>query len=224
MSSSQKIWSFEELRNLCAAKGLPDSKTYREALLWKQQRALYHEEQYHKIWTEFFSSLSGMDEVKVGGRVWNKAQFASEAHVEAAAQVLHSMADVLAQIINKVVLCDDLSEYNVSLSSVVAKLKKKDGAHKIVVAIDKLQNSTEFRYINAFVNTIKHRRLLDRVYHMEYGENTRNEKAVCFQQFEYKGDCYGFTWAIDIIGPYKSRIFKLIIEIGNAVNEYLRST
>lgn len=219
MGNSQKTWSFEELRNLCTNKGLPDSKIYQEALLWKQQRASYHAEQYDEIWRELFSSST---EIQVGGQDWNKAQFASEAHVEAAAQVLHSMADILAQIINKAVLCDDLREDDVSLSSVIPKLRGKSKAHKIVAAIDKLQNSTEFRYISAFVNTIKHRRLLDRIYHAEYGENKRNEKAVCFRKFEYKGNCYGFTWATDIIGPYKSRIFELISEIGNAVNEYLR--
>ncbi|MBA7632124.1 hypothetical protein ES703_39666 [subsurface metagenome] len=222
MSSSQKTWNFEELRNLCTNKGLPDSKIYQEALLWKQQRASYHAEQYHKMWRELFSSLGKMGEIKVGGQVWNEAQFASEAHAEAAAQTLHSMADILAQIINKAVLYDGFPEDKVTLYRIVGKLKKQDSAHKIVAAIDKFRNSAEFRYIDAFVNTIKHRRLLDRSYHLEYGENTRNEQAVCFQEFEYKGHRYRFTWATDIIGPYKSRIFELIIEIGNAVNEYLR--
>ena len=222
MSSSQKTWNFEELRDLCINKGLPDSKIYQEALLWKQQRASYHAEQYHKIWSELFSSLGELGETKVGGQVWNEAQFASEAHVEAAAQALHSMADILAQIINKAVLRDGFPEDKVTLYRIVGKLKKQGIAHKIVAAIDKLQNSEDFRYIDAFLNTIKHCRLLNRIYHMEYGEDKRNEKAVCFQQFEYKGHRYGFTWATDIIGPYKSCIFELIMEIGNAVNQYLR--
>lgn len=219
MDSLRKTWSFEELRASCAAKGLPDSKIYQEALLWKKWRVSYHAEQYHKIWRELFSSST---EIQVGGHDWNEAQSASEAHIEAAAQALHSMADILAQIINKVVLRDNLAEGGVALSNIADKDKNKRIPPKIIAAIDKLLSSAEFRCIDAFVNTIKHRRLLDRIYHMEYGENTRNEKAVCFQEFEYKGDCYGFTWATDIIDPYKSRIFELILEIGNAVNEYLR--
>jgi len=219
MGSSQKTWSFEELNNLSAAKGLPGSRVYQQALLWKRWRASYHAEQYDEIWSRLFSSS---DEIQVGGEDWNKAQFASEAHTEAATQVLHSMVDILAQIINKVVLRDGLPEDKVTLNSIVRELGKQGIANKIVAAIDKLQNSEEFRYINAFVNTIKHRRLLDTTYRLEYGKGKRNEKAVCFREFEYKGDSYGFTWATDIIGPYKNRIVELISEIGIAVNEYLR--
>ncbi len=219
MGSSQKIWSFEELRNLCAAKGLPDSKIYQEALLWKKERALYHEEEYQKIWAELFSSHATLT---VGSEEWNKAQFASEAHVEAAAQVLHSMGEVLAQIINKAVLSDELKEDAVSMTTVRDKLAKKQGTGKISQAINKFQNSAEFKYINAFVNIIKHRRLLDRVFHAEGGENKRNAHGVCFLEFRYKGNLYPFTWATDIIDQYKICIFELIQEIGNAVNDYLR--
>lgn len=216
--SKRKTWNFKELRHLCLAKGLPDSQVYQDTLLWKQWRASYHAEQYREIWMELFSSSN---EIQVGGKGWNKAQFASEAHVEAMAQALHSMADILAQIINKTVLCAEFSEGDVKLSKILNELKKKPQASKIVERINKLQNSVEFRYIDAFVNTIKHRRLLDRVFHVEYGEGKRNDKAVCFRKFEYKGSRYGFIWATDIIGPYRDRILKLISEISNAVNEYV---
>lgn len=219
MSEAQVFWSFEELRNLCKAKGKPDSRIYQETLLWKKERARYHEEEYQKIWAELFSSHATLT---VGSEEWNKAQFASEAHVEAAAQVLSSMGDVLAQIINKAVLSDELKEDDVYMTKVRGKLGKKQGTDKISQAINKFQNSAEFKYINAFVNIIKHRRLLDRVFHAEGGENKRNAHGVCFLEFRYKGNSYPFTWATDIIGQYKIRIFELITEIGNAVNEYLR--
>jgi len=221
MDSSRKTWSFEELRSLCAAKGLPDSKIYREALEWKRWRASYHAKQYERYQKRLDKLFPPQHKRDINK--WICLREASEAHVEAAAQALHSMADILAQIINKAVLRGDFKERDVSLSSAfVEKLEKKAGAHKIVAALDKLRNSAEFRYINAFVNTIKHRRLLETTYHLEYGQGKRNEKAVCFQKFEYNGDCYGFTWATDIVGLYKSRIVELICEIGNAVNEYLR--
>ncbi len=160
----------------------------------------------------------------MGGRDWNEAQLASEAHVEALAHVLHSMVDVVAQIINKVILRDELDKDCVSLPRVKAKLKEKDGTQNILSAINKLQNSAEFRYINAFVNTIKHQRILNRVWHAEYGKGKRNQRAVCFKKFEYKGKSYDFTWATDIIEPYRKRIYGYIVKIGNAVNEYLIST
>lgn len=215
----RKTWNFKELRDLCATKGLPDSQVYQDTLFWKRQRSSYHAEQYREIWREFFSSSN---EIQVGGEGWNRAQFASEAHVEAMAQVLHSMADILAQIINKVALCAKFLEGDVKLSKILKELEKKPQAVKIVERINKLQNSDEFGYIDAFVNTIKHRRLLDRVFHLEYGKGKRNDKALCFRKFEYKGNWYGFTWATDIIGPYRNRILELVSEVGNAVNEYVR--
>lgn len=220
MGSSRKIWSFKELRNLCVANGLPDSKIYQDALVWKQWRITYHAVEYRKFQKKLDKLF--LPQTQAHKNKWVRTEKASEAHVEAAAQALHSMADILAQIINKVVLCGHFEEGDVCLSSVINQLKETDGANKIICAINNLLNSAEFSYINAFVNTIKHRRLLETTYHLEYGENKRNEKAVCFKQFEYKNDCYDFTWATDIIGPYKSRIFELISEIGNAVNEYLR--
>ena len=177
----RKTWNFKELRDLCATKGLPDSQVYQDTLFWKRQRSSYHAEQYREIWREFFSSSN---EIQVGGEGWNRAQFASEAHVEAMAQVLHSMADILAQIINKVALCAKFLEGDVKLSKILKELEKKPQAVKIVERINKLQNSDEFGYIDAFVNTIKHRRLLDRVFHLEYGKSKRNDKALCFRKFE----------------------------------------
>ena len=85
-----------------------------------------------------------------------------------------------------------------------------------------MKDSHEFKYINAFVNTIKHRRLLETEYVAEFGMGTRNDDGIQIKAFSYKGDSFPPIWAKDIVGDYQSRILEHIYAIGNAVNDYLR--
>ncbi|HKZ82296.1 MAG TPA: hypothetical protein VJ793_01410 [Anaerolineae bacterium] len=120
-------WNLEELRNLCAAKGLPDSTVYQNALYWKLQRADFHKKQSETIWSNLFSAHQ---ELQIYGEEWIQAQFAYESHVEAAMQSLHSMADILAQIINQAILNGALLEDEVSFSGVLDRLKCPYSAHR----------------------------------------------------------------------------------------------
>ena len=218
-NKKEKIWNFKELNILSDKKKLPDTKVYQNTLIWKKQRAYYHAELCEDIWTTLITSS---EKITLGGAKWNKAQISTEANVESTAQLLHSMADIMAQIINKVIL-KGKDEENISLGKVLVELQKHNNIKEIVTAIKKLKNSPEFEYINAFVNTIKHRRLLDTTYYMVRNGSIPNmTKGICFQEFEYKGKKYEKMFANDIIGQYKSRIIDLIIEIGNSINDYLR--
>jgi len=159
----------------------------------------------------------------VGGQEWNEAVFASTAETEAAAQALFSMGDILAQIVNKSVLKEPLPEAQVSLPEVHKHLEEQGYAPIVVAQIESLQKSNEFKYLSAFVNTIKHRHLLDINFRAERGEGTRNTQGIRFKDFEYKGRNYPVTWATDILNSYKKRIAVLICAVGNAINDYLRS-
>jgi hypothetical protein len=218
MEKTVKTWSFKELSSLSSAKNLPDSEQFQVALGWKRRRVKYHAEEYHEIWRHLFSSS---DKIQMGGVDWGKAQLAAEANVEAAAQVMHSMADILAQIINKTILKGELKEHSVTLSLVLKKLEKKLNSRGIVSSINKFMDSTEYKYINAFVNTIKHQRLLDITYNIEPEKGTSYPKGICFKEFEYKGKKYERVFAVDILDSYKSYITDLIIDIGHEVNNYI---
>jgi len=212
-------WNYEELRRLCSAKGLPDSTVYQNSLEWKRWRVEYHAERAQAVWDELFSAGTP---VVVGGTDWEETQFASTAETEAAAQVLHSMADVLAQIINQAILGGKLAEQEVTLAGVLKELRRQKIATALVSKVEGLQKSAEFDYVNAFVNTLKHRRLLDTEYRAEFGKNMRNAEGVRFKAFSYKGKQYPVTWARDILGPYKTKIIELISCVGNAINDHLR--
>jgi len=216
-------WDFAELRDLCRKRGIGDSTVHQNALQWKLWRADYHAERAQAVWSELDQIVKAKGAIEVGGQEWQKAEFASTAETEAAAQALHSMADILAQIVNKAVLKTPLSEAQVSLGKVCEELKRRNCAPIIVSKIESLQNSKEFEYLNAFVNTIKHRHLLDTDYRAEFGNGTRNEEGIRFKAFTYKGRSYSTVWASDILDGYKKRIADLICAVGNAVNDYLRS-
>jgi len=215
-------WDFVELRGLCRKRGIADSTVYQNALQWKLWRANYHAERAQAVWSELDQIGRAKGSIQVDGQDWQKAEFASTAETEAATQALHSMADVLAQIVNKALLKTPLSEVQVSLGKVCEMLKKRNCAPIVVSKIESLENSKEFRYLNAFVNTLKHQHLLDRDWKAEAGEGTRNEEGIRFKAFTYKGRSYSTVWASDILYAYKKRMADLICAVGNAVNDYLK--
>ena len=53
------------------------------------------------------------------------ARFQSETYIEAAAQNLHSMADILCKIVNKAVPNSGIDEANVTIQRTIEELRKK---------------------------------------------------------------------------------------------------
>jgi hypothetical protein len=212
-------WDFKELDVLSKKKALPDTSVYQNTIHWKIIRTNYHAELCEEIWTTLISSS---EKITLNGYKWNKAQISVEANVEATAQVLHSMADIVAQIINKVIL-EGKNEDDITLGKVFIELNKYANTKEITTAIKKLNNSPEFEYMNAFVNTIKHRRLLDTTYYLlREGHIPNMTKGICFQEFEYKGKKYEKQFADYIIVNSKNEIIDLILGIGISINDYLR--
>ena len=131
------------------------------------------------------------------------------------------MADILGQIINQVLLRGTLPENRVSLNNVLCEINEEAITPNIFTKITRFKNSTEFKYIDAFVNTTKHCRVLDTNYHAEGGENTRNDQGILFKKFICKNKEFPTTWAKDIVGLYRAKIFKDICAIGISINSYM---
>jgi hypothetical protein len=83
-------------------------------------------------------------------------------------------------------------------------------------------NSNEFIYCEAFCNTIKHRKLIKSEFKAEYGGDYRNEQGLVFVEFNYRDATYPKTWAKDIIDKYPEEIFRLFIEVGLKVNNFIK--
>jgi len=215
-------WDYEELRGLCQQHGLPDSTLYQNVLQWKLWRAGYHAERAQEVWCELDQIAKEKGSVKVGGEEWQRVEFASTAETEAVAQVLHSMLDILAQILNLTLLNPPLAESSASFYTVKEKLKRANRASQVLTEMETLQDSDAAKYLGAFVNTIKHRHLLDTDFRAEYGNGTRNEQGVRFKAFTRNGDPYTAVWASDIFASYRKSVVEGICAVGSAVNDYLR--
>ncbi len=217
-----KTWSFEELRDLCRRKGISEEviskfSTYTTSLDWRYHRAKFHAEQAHNTWKALLAQS-----FTFGDEKYSIAEFSYEAYVEACVQSLHSMGDILGQIINILILNGHFTEDQASIKKVAHYTEINNMAPDVLEELNKLINSNEFCYIEAFCNTIKHRRIILTEYRAEYGGDYRNEEGLVFVEFDYKGVTYSKTWAKDIIDKYREEIFKLVVEVGLKLNDYLK--
>lgn len=209
-------WNFSELSKLCEEKGIPSAKIYQNSLGWRWMRADYHADMASKVWSDLFKeSFSFVDQRCA------QAIFSYEAQVESCVQALHSLADILAQIINVVVLGGRLKEDSVSIKKVVKIMEKENIAPDVAKSTRRLLCDELFNYIEAFCNTIKHRRLIKTDFSAEYGENARNESGLRFEEFIFKGNTYPQTWGSDILEKHRSHLLNLITEIGLNINKFV---
>lgn len=208
-------WLFSELNEMCKEKGIPDAKLYQTSLTWRWKRASYHAETAERIWSDLFKGSFSIPSERN-----DEPFFSYEAQVESCAQSLHALADILAQIVNMVVLQGKLKEDNVSIKTILNTMKQKSVAKDVVTQVSKLLDDDAFRYIEAFCNTIKHRRLLRTNFRAEYGESAKNESGLLFEEFTFKDNVYPQTWGSDIL-RYRDRVFELITNIGLSINAYV---
>jgi hypothetical protein len=183
-------------------------------LVWRWQRTDYHAEKATEVWSELMESA-----VILYGEDFNEAVFAQEAQVEACVQSLHAMGDILAQIINIVMLGGRFREDDVTLKRVA----RQEMPTELSSVLNAFIQSNEYSYVEAFCNTIKHRRLIPSDLRGEFGEGYRNEFGIRFNGFSYKGADYPETWASDIIDPYRTTIGVLVNEVGITINRLLQA-
>ncbi len=122
-------------------------------------------------------------------------------------------------------LQSQFDEGKVSIKTIIKELQKDHSKKDIETALKQLRDSHEFKYISAFANTIKYRRLLDTDYYGEFGHGKNNTMGVRFLSFEYgKGNSlqkYGDTSAEIILNNYMKCIFNFIDKIGHAIDSYI---
>ncbi len=209
-------WNFSELSKLCKEKGIPDSKIYQNSLDWRWKRADYHAEMASKVWSDLFKDpFSFVDQ-----RCY-EAIFSYEAQVESCVQSLHSLADILSQVINVVVLGNKFQEDHASIKKVVKIMEQEGIAPDVAKSTKQLLDDKLFNYIEAFCNTIKHRRLIKTNFRAEYGENARNKSGLLFEEFIFKGTTYPQTWGSDILEKHRFHLLDLITEIGLNINKFV---
>ena len=112
--------------------------------------------------------------------------------------------EVFAQLLNCVVLPSSIPIPHCTLKKVVARLP--DG--ELRVKLQELVTSYWFSYLSAFINTVKHRQLVQHQISISFVENVIGIKVG---SFEYGGETYQAYWANDFL--------QGVIEVKNAVIE-----
>lgn len=217
-------WNIEELRKLYIVKVVRKNELLLEEFLssigQKMERANYHAQKAKEAWEEFFKASI----VTIPSPQFDVATNVSVAETEALVNILNSMADILAQVINMTLLelvNQSMPEDEVFAYKVLDKLSKFIQYKDVTNALALFLNSGEFKYINAFCNTMKHRKLLDIGYHLHinYREKGKIQEGLRFKEFSYKGATFPITWSAAIREDYRFKIYDYICDVGVTINK-----
>lgn len=217
-------WDIEELRKLYTTKVVRKNELLLEEFLssigQKIDRANYHAQKAKEVWKDFFKPSI----VSIPSPEFDSTTNVSVAETEALVNVLNSIADILAQVINITLLelvNQSIPEDEVFAYKVLDKLSKFPQYQNVTKVFSSFLNSSEFKYINAFCNTMKHRKLLDIDYHLHinYREKGKVQEGLRFKEFNYKGTSFPVTWSVAIQESYRVKIYDCICDVGIEINK-----
>ena len=213
------------------------------SIFWKLMLASYHadeskrlyrsflseesiegsEEEMVQVVKHFFLSLTGSEKDKIN---FKEALILSEAHIIAYAQSLHSISDILAQVIYiginlENTLSKPIVENNRYLKYINNCMRNIGFASNIVNSIDTLLNLSEFQYLQAYDNTTKHQSLIEVNHRISFDTS---KYGILIHPFVYKGNPYSEKWANNFVIQDFQTIKNNIIFVGNELNKHLENT
>lgn len=141
---------------------------------------------------------------------------------------LNQSVDILAQLINLIVLEAEFEEWDVKLYKIIEKIKcKSEEVYSSLKKFDFIHKDCDhsFLYVRSFCNTTKHIKLVDINYrqHIDFTEGGRVQEGVWLKEFNYNGNTFKAVWGQEIIDKYANNIFDTIYEVGLSIIEYLKS-
>lgn len=162
-----------------------DPALFWDSICGKCTFAEYHRGEARKAWDDLHKN--GFDTRKPE---WSHFNLVYEANLIAYCQALHSIADIAAHMIYFAVFgASALKERDINFRNVKGKLEESVSRKSLVLkqmeAISKLKL---YDSVDAFVNTIKHRRLLPPPsYQVLIDHGTCIRRGMQINQFEYNG-------------------------------------
>lgn len=219
-------WKSQELRNLCPPAIISEAEIYVKAIKNKIDRISFLVIQLNKS--------NGLIPVNFSSVTLRSSQLEVEIYIESLVTNLHSLADVLAQIVNVIVLkplqekSQYLKEKQIDIQKVKDRLSKitsidsERGTYinEIIKEIESMTTLDAFLYIEGFANTIKHRNLIDTS--LVIGNLIPPGYKV--DAFEYKGKKILQTECSKICTNYKEDVIDKVLNIGNSINKYCQAT
>lgn len=175
--------------------------------------------------TMFISGMPGVPDI-------DEISFKAEAQMIAAAQSLHSTADIMGAVIYWALNLEQqqtkFSEHNVDLNKIHRYLIGHPDCKPIAGAILKLFDLQPYKYLNGYVNMTKHRSLVKAPFtaHVNPVDNPRQGLRIC--AFDYgKSETsichYDEVWGKDFLFADLKQVAEGIVTIGNALNAHCKA-
>jgi len=140
----------------------------------------------------------------------------SEANLIGCAYTGRNMVDVFSQLVNQILLCGKIPEDKCDLYWLLNALPEGNFRAKV----ETLKASHWFSYLHAFINTIKHRQLVNHQASMSFECEKFGIKVGAFQ---YRGITYPAYWGSEVLEGLVG-VKNTIIELGIALNHEIYTT
>lgn len=213
------VWKVKEFKERVAAiSGIEVAESLSEVCTsadWKIAIANYHIAEARSRFSDFFDGtgnkmvqvfkyISGTDD---RAQQFNVARVEHEAHLIAAAQAVHSIADIIAQVIDVLGFFSPFGREKVSFWRVLERLPETE----LKVAMTEVSRCKEFEYLNAFVNVTKHRSIVFSRYVADLSEPSAFKHGVKYKSFSYGGREFDAKWSEDFVGEMQEVVRRLIL-------------
>lgn len=138
------------------------------------------------------------------------ARFRGLINLDFIIQSLHCCCEMLAHLINLILIGDKRDHYLYTISK---KLSKSGDFPELAKMINKLIESEGFKYIAAYTNESKHRQLI------QVKHTADIDDYLVVTRFTRKGDAYSQKWNTDITNHIVKDIRPKIVQVGNEINK-----
>lgn len=135
---------------------------------------------------------------------------AVQAHLHAALHNARSMYDIFAQLLNALLIVEPKPIHKCHIQDVCAALPNSE----LKVALDKLLESYEYKYVSGFVNIIKHRNLVQCATELDLAED---KASIRVKHFYYAKSFYDQEWALNALS-YSLAVKNNLIDLGLLLN------
>jgi len=194
--------SLFQIRNKCLSRDRGFNSTYQHGLDWKLQIFSYHTDEVRSVREKLLTPKTQVE--------WLEAFFLQDAHLIAAMQALHSMTDILAQVLNVALAHKPLKEEQVCFRKIPDLFYENNSLVEKAVA---LQDMYEYLYVEGFTNITKHRRLLSTRHLDKFSYIPQEESDIYIVEFDYKKTHFDSTTVDEVLDNFAKKILDSICEI-----------
>lgn len=204
-----------------------------KSISWKLAQAEFHIKESKKVLNDALPNevdLTGMFKIAgwFGGHDKDKFQlagFATEAYLIAFAQSLHSVTDIAAQVIVHALNLNNTSKLDEKsgIKKVIDHFTQKQLYPELLDAINNLVWSQEFLYLEAYVNTTKHRTLIENYFKLNLESTNEQQYGIELSDFSFKGEYFPSKYADDFTGEIYMKITDGIRNVGSVLNKTVQS-